>query len=120
MSKCNKFLSMLKIELEELMETLDEWININTEREKKHEITNYTKLENDALLTTEVHGIKKLITYLDAFNPNNYAGCDELIVDLEKKFWELIKKSDSPDAVYYIVKRKINKLSRYMDTVDTF
>jgi hypothetical protein len=111
---------MLKIELEELMETLDEWIKINTEREKKHEITNYTKLENDALLTTEVQGIKKLITYLASYNPDTYSHCDDLIADLEKKFWDLIKKSDSPDAVYYIVKRKINKLSRYMETVDTF
>jgi hypothetical protein len=114
MSQASKYLGMIKIELEECLEDIDLLQRLNEEREKRHELTNYAKLENQALLTTEFHGIQHLIEELDKINPALYDDLNIFKEELDKKFLEIIKKSDSPMAVYYIVKRKLGKIQNYI------
>jgi len=56
-TKAHKFLSILKMELEEIEEDLKTLLEIYRCHEQKHEITNYVLQENSSLIQAEIAAI---------------------------------------------------------------
>ena len=66
MSVKQKFLEILKVELNDLGSDLDVLVDEYKKRKSKNEITEYVFLENLAVLKREMYGIDNLIEAIDS------------------------------------------------------
>ena len=67
-NKIEKYIKILKIELEDLEKDLLVMAEIYHQREQKKEITDYVFLENISLLQSEISGIDSIIESLEEIN----------------------------------------------------
>ena len=63
--KLNKYLKVLKVELEDLEEDLRLLESLYNQRAQREEITHYLFLENVSLVKSEISGIDQIIHSLD-------------------------------------------------------
>jgi hypothetical protein len=112
-----KYLDILRIEVEDLIEDIGLIVNEYTERRDRGEITNYVFLENLAVLHNELLGVDDMMEMLDSVDPESYSNLDELVADIEVKIKNKIKNSHLAEALYPLVKRKLEKVSRYVAQV---
>lgn len=113
-TKANKFLAILKMELEEIQEDLKSLLEIYRCYEQKHEITNYVLQENSSLIQAEIAAIGSLFKFLDTFSPEGYESLEVLAEEMLVKFKELIKKKEYPQALYYLLERRVQKVVKYL------
>ncbi|MCX7788246.1 MAG: hypothetical protein N2442_11185 [Spirochaetes bacterium] len=113
-TKAHKFLSILKMELEEIQEDLNTLLEIYRCYEQKHEITNYVLQENSSLIQAEIAALRSLFKFLDTFSTEEYESLEALSAGVLAKFKELIKKKEYPQALYYLIERRVQKVVRYL------
>ncbi len=113
-AKATKFLSILKMELEEIQEDLKTLLEIYRCYEQKHEITNYVLQENSSLIQAEIAALRSLFKFLDSFSIEGCGSLDELAEAVLSKFKELIKKKEFPQALYYLIERRVQKVVKYL------
>ena len=111
-----KYLKILKIELEDLVEDINVLLSVCDQRKQSGEITNYVFLENATVLKNEISGINNFLHGVDGIDISQYKNLKDLIEDIDVMFKQRTKDYDFPEAVYAIVKRKLNKVSRYIFT----
>ena len=109
-----KYLSIFKIELEDLETDIVSLIELTEERKLNKEITEYVGLENVSLLQAEFAGIKCIGNSIDEYDISKYAGLDDFVSDFKKELKKKIRNSGYPDAVYLFVERKADKVAKYV------
>ncbi len=110
----SKYLKILRIELEELEKDIEALEELYRKKHSDREITNYVFLENVSLIQHEESGLKAFLHVLDGLDARSYAGLQPLIGDIEARFQAIVQASSIPEAIYGIVRRKIEKTSRYV------
>ena len=70
------FLKILKAELEDCLEDVEDLTNLYERRRDKEEITNYVFQENEALLSREFKGLKNIILSIDGLDSEGYASVE--------------------------------------------
>jgi len=113
-NKMKKFLEILKIELSDLEEELQFFGELHKSREKSGEITTYVFRENMNLIQNEIAGLQRVIKSVDSLVSTQYKSFGEMVEDLDRKIQAKIKESNYADAVYELVKRKIDKVHNYI------
>jgi hypothetical protein len=108
-------MKIMKVELEDLEEDLLLLISLYKEREEKHEITHYASVENFTVLANELTGLKDIFNSFDHFPLSEYQEIKPLADDLEILLKKRIKEAQLPEAVYDIVRRKLNKVINYVE-----
>ncbi|MAG13193.1 MAG: hypothetical protein CMN78_01215 [Spirochaetales bacterium] len=116
--KYQKYLKVLKIELEDLEEDLLLMAKIYQQREANNEITDYVFLENLTLLQSEISGIEQILKSIDTIDVDSFKTLDEMVEHVDVEFREKTEKSNFPEAVYALVKRKLSKVSAYIHSDD--
>ncbi|MDC7225748.1 MAG: hypothetical protein PQJ61_03165 [Spirochaetales bacterium] len=112
-TKTKKYLSILKIELEDLIEDLEFGEAALARRLKEHEITEYVFLENVGLLKKEILGIERVKIMLNE-SDKNIQSIEELRNHVEAYFKDEIRSAGLPHVVFNLISRKLDKVSRYM------
>lgn len=112
-NKMNRFIQILKIELEDLEEDIEALEKLTEKRYKDHEITEYVLKENIAFYKREFDGIKEVFAQIDAFDTDNFTTVEEMLSGIDIYFQELVEKYQAPNAVYVLLKRKIDKIAKY-------
>jgi len=110
------FLKVLKAELEDCLEDVEDLKNLYQRRFRCEEITNYVYNENDALLKRELAGLKNILQTIDDVTLDRVASVEALAADIDAKMQKKVLEYEDPEAVYGIAKRKLLKVLRY--TVD--
>jgi len=82
--------------------------------EQKHEITNYVLQENSSLIQAEIAALRSLFKFLDTFSPEGYESLEALAEGVLAKFKELIKKKEYPQALYFLIERRVQKVVKYL------
>ena len=113
-NKMKKFLQILKIELGDIGKELKFLAKIHKIREKSGEITTYVFRENMNLIQNEISGLQSVIKSVDNLVSSQYKSFEEMVEDLDRKIQAKIKESNYADAVYELVKRKIDKVHSYI------
>lgn len=112
--KIDKFIRVLKVELEDLEQDL-----ISVEESYRHkweeeEISNYVFLENMAALREELGGIHKILGDLASVDAGSFKDIDQFV----DHFLKLIKDNrdnvDLPEGVYRLLRRKIMKVRNFI------
>jgi hypothetical protein len=104
---------MFREEIEESIGNI-KYLKDSYERKfKKEEITSYVYNENDAFLSQEITGLKRFLHFLGTVSPDT--GVVEDIVSLiENMVQQRLKGREDPEAVYLIVKKKLEKTLKYI------
>ena len=112
----NKYIQILKIELDDLEADIELLIDEHIQREEKHQITKYVLLENLAVLKNEMSGIEQFKKMLTDTNLDDYKDIHEFVNEIGKKFKAYIARGGLVEAVYSMVERKLHKVLKYVQT----
>jgi len=112
-----KYLDILRIEIEDLIEDIGIIVSEYRRRRDRGEITDYVFLENLAVLHNELLGVDNMMEMLGEINPDAYNKLEDLAADIEIKIQNRIKNSHLAEALYPLIKRKLEKVSKYVAQV---
>ncbi len=109
-----KYLKLLKIELEDVEEDLSVLLELHEQRKQRGEITNYVFLENVAVLKKGILGIRNFLQSVDILDAGKYSSLTEMIEDIDNLFKQKTKDYNFPEAIYTLTERKFNKIAKYI------
>ena len=112
-TRIQKYLNILKIELEDLIMDLELSKEVLTRRLREHEITEYVFLENLGLLKKEILGIERIKMMLND-SEKNIQSIEDLHELVESYLLEEVKSAGLPEVVSMLISRKLEKVGRYM------
>lgn len=112
--KSRKYLSILKIELEDLADDLEDLLNVYKTDAISKRITEYVSRENASLARHEIAALKLLLREIGAFSAEFYENEDEMEEAVTEFFRTSIRKKGYPYAIFYLIENKIRKVRRYM------
>lgn len=110
---CEKYLSILRIEMAHLSRHIENMILEHLEREKSGRETEHVCFENIAVLKGEECGFHSMVRIIDAVNPAEYEGVDAIDRDLRTRFREHIRCCGLPAAAVVFAERKMDKVLAY-------
>lgn len=109
------FLKILKAELEDCLEDIEDLHNVYERRHGTEEITDYVYKENEALLSRELSGLRNLIPRVEEFDLGKYESVEALASAVDSLFQGKVIEYEDPEAVYGIAKRKLLKVLCYVN-----
>lgn len=109
------FLSILKAELEDCVEDLEDLAILYERRFGLQEITPYVFSENEALLARELSGLRTVLSSIDDVQVDGYASVEEIAEVVDALIQRKVLEYEDPEAVYGIAKRKLLKVLTYVN-----
>jgi len=110
----HKLIGILKVELEDLQSDINDLLEAGQRRMDKREITPYVYLENKGLLLREIEGVQSLVQGLGELDTRRFSGPQEMFLEIERQIRAKTREGDYPEAVYSLVKRRLDKIVRYL------
>lgn len=117
-SKLQKFVKILKIEVDDIIRDLKFLNDVTAERLKAHEITTYVGLENMGLIHHEIAGFEYVEREMESFEVGDSVSLQNIQERVEKLIRDAVEKSDLPEAVFQLLERKIAKVRQYLEIED--
>jgi hypothetical protein len=111
-----KFMKILKVELEDLLEDVDIAEHRIRERFTRREVSDYVFWQNDALFRGEVECLRLLLDRLQSFDCACYADLDALVKAIDAHVQDLVRDHERPEAVCRFVSRKMQKVRSYLES----
>ena len=108
-----KYLGMLKLELEDLEAYLLDLLEACQRKKDNGKITNYVYLENKGLLLREIEGLRSLRQSMDSLDTAKFSSSQDMFREIDRRIREMTQEGDFPEAVYSLVKRRLNKIVQY-------
>ncbi len=108
------FLKVLKAELEDCLEDVEDLANLYERRHSVEEVTNYVYHENEALLARELSGLRNVLSSIDTVVLDEFEDVEALASAVDAMVQKKVLEFEDPEAVYGIVKRKLLKVLRYI------
>jgi len=109
-----KFLKILRIELEDLIEHVKALETLYEEFQEKHKETEHVCLENIALLKNEERSVNQFIRILDDVDPASYIGITEMAEDIRNKFLAKIASTGLAEAAFIFAEHKLERVLQYV------
>ncbi len=111
----HKFIGILKVELEDLESDIGDLLEICQRRKDNREITDYVYLENKTLLLNEIAALKSLIHSLDDLDTAKVRlARTQMFTEVDRLIQARTRESAFPEAVYSLVKRRLDKVVQYL------
>jgi len=108
-----KFLKILRIELEDLIDAVEALVDRHRKRLEAGEITDYVFNENSALLTCEKKALQHFLTELGRIDWAISKTLEELAAVVNKSFEDFLKEHEYFPALKEFVQKKIKKVLDY-------
>jgi hypothetical protein len=109
-----RFLGILKVELEDLEDDIEDLLELCQRRKDHSEITDYVYQENKTLLLNEIAALKSLVHGLDGLDTGRFATQQQMIQEVDRLIRTRARESAFPEAVYSLVKRRLDKVAQYL------
>jgi len=107
------FLKILKAEIEDCLEDVEDLEKLYERRFRGSEVTSYVYNENEALLSREFAGLSQVLSSIELVDLDRYASVEDLAASVDEMIQKKVLEYENPQAVYGIVKRKLLKVLRY-------
>ena len=117
--KLEKYLKVLRIELEDIETDLEMMAEVYNQREKRGEITDYVFLENVSVLKSEISSIDSIISRIEDEHSEEFQDLGAFVEHLDSIFRERTEHASYPQGVYDLVKRKLTKVQRYIESEES-
>ncbi len=109
-----KFISIIKIEMEDLIEDLNDLVDDYKEKKEKDLITKYVFMENLALIQHEMYGIRKFSEIIGTLNLDDYKDIEEISNHIKDILEKKIAIADFASCLFPMISRRIVKTSKYV------
>jgi len=113
-SDARHFARLFRVELQDLIDDITLLIDRTEKRFEQGEITSYVRLENEAFLQREVDAITKFLGIVDGIDPSIYKCTSDIEADLLEKSRDFVSRLEDPEAVYILLKRKLEKVRKFI------
>ena len=110
----NKFISIFRIELEDLEEDINDLLEILEKRKDSQEITNYVYMGNKGVLLNEIASVKVLLDSISTIDAYQYESVEDMIADVHRMIDTRTRECDFPGVVRDMVQRKFDKVCKYV------
>ena len=112
---CRKFSKFLMIELESLEEELEILVRALDQRLKDHEITDYVRNENYAILRNEILGLRNFLESGCSIDSDEITTADEaaMLAKERVRFW--LDERGYVQALYPLIERRVDKIAVYLN-----
>lgn len=117
-ARLEKFLRVLRVELEDLEEDLNDLVVLTQERMDRRQITNYVYQENTGLLLNELSCLRDVLATLAEVDTARFTSAEAMIDEVQRTILERARKCAFPEVVASLVTRKIEKVRRYVTSAD--
>jgi len=109
-----KYIELIRLELEDMKDDVAASEEILGKRFEELDVTNYVFMENMAILRSQMLGVENIEKYVGNLGEISIS-CDELRIKLEAYFSSFIKEGGFPEVIIRILKRKLDKIDKYME-----
>jgi hypothetical protein len=109
------FIKILLIELDDLDQDIELLIREYEEKHNKAEISEYVFHENLALMKREFFGVKGFRHTLKTLAAEQYATLNDLHQAVDQLLQETIREKGLPNSILLLVRRKMEKVLRYIE-----
>ncbi len=109
-----KFIAILRMELEDLIEDIELLMSVEKKRFAKNEITNYVYMENTALFKNEIACLNNFIGFINGIEIGRFDSLAQLSAYIEEQFKNRRQEHEYQQAVMGFVARKIAKVMNYV------
>jgi uncharacterized protein YejL (UPF0352 family) len=110
----NKFISIFRIELQDLEEDINDLLEVLEKRKNSQEITNYVYMGNKGVLLNEIACVRELLDSIGRIDAYQYQTVEAMISDVHKMLDRRIRDCAFPEAVHSLVERKFDKVCGYV------
>ncbi len=110
----NKFISIFRIELQDLKEDINDLLEILEKRKDSQEITNYVYMGNKGVLLNEISSVEELLDSISAIDAYQYESVEDMIADVRLMICTRIEECDFPVGFRNLVQRKFYKVCKYV------
>jgi hypothetical protein len=110
----NKFISIFRIELEDLEEDINDLLDILEKRKDSQEITNYVYMGNKGVLLNEINCVRELLDTLSTVDAYQYESVPLMIAEVRRMLDQRIRDCAAPEIVHGLVERKFEKVCTYV------
>ena len=114
MGYSEKFLRILRIELEDLEGHLERLIESHRQREHRHEVSEHVCQANVAVFRNEQRALTHFEQIIDAVEPDEHPDLDELVAWLGKTFEEELRIAGLSPAASFFTERKMQRVEQYV------
>ncbi|MDX9799833.1 MAG: hypothetical protein RBT69_00700 [Spirochaetia bacterium] len=111
--KTQRYIKILKIELEDLEYDIQYGEDLLKKRFDEHKISDYVFMENLSTFKAELAGVKKMEKEIDAL-AGKYETIEELSAFISDYLKKRVKDLGLPEVVYVLIKRKLDKIYKYL------
>ena len=111
---CRKFLRLLRVELEDLKEDLDLFMEVMQARHDSGEITDYVYNENLAVLRNEVMGLHECLRGCADSESLGQGTVQEIADTFKARLHQRLKDHGYVTALYSLVDRRIERIAGYL------
>ena len=113
--KKHRFIEILRIELDDLKEHIDELMAQSRDAFESRELSKRVYLENLAVFGNELLGVGTFSHILDELDVDSFDTLEDMIEQLERKFITEIDSCGLAPAIHVFVKRKIDKVAKFVE-----
>lgn len=112
------YLKILRIEMEELETDLQHLADEFRENASSRCLSENVVMQNLATLRNELLGVGTFERIIEHIQPEEFGSLDEMIDFLKSAFRQKMISSGLAEAVWYLVERKLEKVSTYVRQMD--
>ena len=106
-----KYLKILKLEIDDLIKAIGDGEALLSKRLEEHEIRDFVFLENLSVFKMQLMGFQTMEKELN-IKAENAKSVEEFKEDLDEFVKERVKELGFPNAVYELIKRKLEKIAK--------
>ncbi len=115
-STYDKFVRLLELEIESLHDELEIIVRTLDERLANHEITEYVRRENQAVLRNELLGLEDFVRTRFGVSERAGATLDEMSSEVKSYLRRRLTEREYVPALYELVSRRVDKIVAYLKT----
>ncbi len=112
----HKFVRLLELEIESLHDELEIMLRTLDERLANHEITEYVRRENHAVVRNELLGLEDFVRTEFGVTERDGASLEEIEREVKSYLSRRLSERDYVPALYELVCRRIDKIVAYLKT----
>lgn len=113
--RCALFMEVFLAEMEDLLEDLKNVENQLQQRFKEIDISDYVFKANEALFIRETDAVRQLFEKIKSIQIDCFNSPEALADFIDEYIKDYLNKLDEPKAVYGFLKRKLDKVLKYID-----
>jgi len=113
-NRCSYFNEVLKAELDDMLEDIAVVEQRYAERHNNEQISNYVYHANESVLYREAESIKMFLKLIDEIEISRYKTIESLVLYYDSCARDLVTRFEEPELIYAFLKRKLDKVTKYL------